>query len=65
MRYAQEIRILNITGFRAIRGKQLMARHPQKLTSRPLFFKMAQNLDLRFVLVQAPWVLAKHVSNPE
>ena len=32
----------------------------------PLFFKMAQNLDLRCVLVPAPWVLGpKHVSNPE
>ena len=32
----------------------------------PLFFKMAQNLDLRCVLVSAPWVLGpKHVSNPE
>ena len=31
-----------------------------------LFFKMAQNLDLRCVLVPAPWVLGpKHVSNPE
>ena len=30
------------------------------------FFKMAQNLDLRCVLVSAPWVLGpKHVSNPE
>ena len=29
----------------------------------PLFFKMAQNLDLRCVLVSAPWVLGpKHVS---
>ena len=29
----------------------------------PLFFKMAQNLDLRCVLVPAPWVLGpKHVS---
>ena len=32
----------------------------------PLFFKMAQNLDLRYVLVPAPWVLGpKHVLNPE
>ena len=32
----------------------------------PLFFNMAQNLDLRCVLVPAPWVLGpKHVSNPE
>ena len=32
----------------------------------PLFVKMAQNLDLRCVLVPAPWVLGpKHVSNPE
>ena len=32
----------------------------------PFFFKMAQNLDLRCVLVPAPWVLGpKHVSNPE
>ena len=32
----------------------------------PLFFKMAQNLDLRCFLVPAPWVLGpKHVSNPE
>ena len=32
----------------------------------PLFFKMAQNLDLRCVLVPAPWMLGpKHVSNPE
>ena len=32
----------------------------------PLFVKMAQNLDLRCVLVTAPWVLGpKHVSNPE
>ena len=32
----------------------------------PLFVKMAQNLDLRCVLVSAPWVLGpKHVSNPE
>ena len=32
----------------------------------PLFFKMAENLDLRCVLVPAPWVLGpKHVSNPE
>ena len=31
----------------------------------PLFVKMAQNLDLRCVLVPAPWVLGpKHVSNP-
>ena len=31
-----------------------------------LFFKMAENLDLRCVLVPAPWVLGpKHVSNPE
>ena len=42
--------------------------HSQNLTSRPLFFKMAckQNLDVRCVLVPAPWVLGpKHVSNPE
>ena len=32
----------------------------------PLVFKMAQNLDLRCVLVPAPWVLGpKHLSNPE
>ena len=35
----------------------------------PLFFKMAQNLDLRCVLISDPgtsWVLGpKHVSNPE
>ena len=32
----------------------------------PLLFKMAENLDLRCVLVSAPWVLGpKHVSNPE
>ena len=32
----------------------------------PLVIKMAQNLDLRCVLVPAPWVLGpKHVSNPE
>ena len=44
------------------------AGHSQILTSRPFFFKMAckQNLDLRCVLVPAPWVLwPKHVSNPE
>ena len=36
------------------------------LTSPPFSFKMAQNLDLRCVLVPAPWVLGpKHVSNPE
>ena len=30
------------------------------------FCQMAQNLDLRCVLVPAPWVLwPKHVSNPE
>ena len=35
-------------------------------TSLRLFLKMAQNLDLRCVLVPAPWVLGpKHVSNPE
>ena len=38
----------------------------QILTNAPLFFKMAENLDLRCVLVPAPWVLGpKHVSNPE
>ena len=32
----------------------------------PLFVKMAQNLDLRCVLVPAPWVLGpKHFWNPE
>ena len=32
----------------------------------PPFSKMARNLDLRCVLVSAPWVLGpKHVSNPE
>ena len=37
-----------------------------KIYTTPLFFKMAQNLDLRCVLVPAPWVLGpKHVSNPE
>ena len=37
-----------------------------QITSRPFCFKMAQNLDLRCVLVRAPWVLGpKHVSNPE
>ena len=36
------------------------------LSSRPLFFKIAQNLDLRCVSAPAPWVLGpKHVSNPE
>ena len=36
---------------------------PSSGTSRPFFFKMAQNLDLRCVLVPAPWVLGpKHVS---
>ena len=43
-----------------------VARQSQILTSRPFFVKMAQNLDLRCVLVPAPWVLGpKHVSNPE
>ena len=36
------------------------------LTPLPPFFKMAQNMDLRCVLVTKPWVLGpKHVSNPE
>ena len=42
------------------------ARQSQILTSRPFLSKMARNLDLRCVLVSAPWVLGpKHVSNPE
>ena len=37
-----------------------------KIKIAPLFFIMARNLDLRCVLVPAPWVLGpKHVSNPE
>ena len=46
------------------------ARVNLKFLNRAPFFKMAQNLDLRCVLVPAPWVLGrllglKHVSNPE
>ena len=42
------------------------ARQSQILTARPFCFKMAQNLDLRYVLAPAPWVVGpKHVSNPE
>ena len=32
---------------------------PGKANPTPLFFKMAQNLDLRCVLVPAPWVLGR------
>ena len=44
----------------------VLARQSQNLISRPCLVKIAQNLDLRCVLVPAPWVLGpKHVSNPE
>ena len=41
------------------------ASQSQMTTSLPFFFKLVckQNLDLRCVLVPAPWL--KHVSNPE
>ena len=56
----------NETSIKCTVGHMKAGESISKIYTTPLFFKMAQNLDLRCVLVPAPWVLGpKHVSNPE
>ena len=64
-RYGNEANLTEIWFDGGIEGQSRPV-NLQILHDAPFFFKMAQNLDLRCVLVSAPWVLGpKHVSNLE